>query len=683
MRSHGGTTLNETRTYRPEVDGLRAIAVLAVVAYHLEVAPVSGGFVGVDVFFVISGYLITSLVTRELATKRFSVLAFYDRRMRRILPALLLVIFASLVAGWVLLLPVDFRSLGYQAASAATGVSNVYFLHNTSYFDPAAGTLPLLHTWTLGVEEQFYLFWPLVALLIWRLSAGSRRATVAFLAVVILLSFGWAAYTVGVNAKIAFYMLPGRAWELALGALLAFAPALPRRWLGEGAVAVGLALIAVSVFTLDDDSAFPGLNAVPPCLGAALIVWPSRLRSVAARALGVAPAAFGGRISYSMYLWHWPLLVFFRVYANGAAPTAVEAAVLFAATLVLSVLSWWLVEQPFRRRRGKEAVTVGVGVAAMAAVAGLGLLVVAGAGFPSRLPPEGQVYASYMNGGGADHAREGIVNCFTSTRQDGDGRWTNPCLRLAPDRPNVLVIGDSHSGRFSLALTEDFPDVQFFALRKSGCRPVLHPSGRAGDPDVAQCRELMPRAFEDIIPATHFDAIILVARWSMGPTEVPQLPATVNYLAQYADRVIVFGQTLEYQTDLPAILMEGLLPRRQQPIGALMKYHMMKRLDDQMRADLADTPAEYYSVLDAICPGGKLHCITVTPSGAPSARDDSHLTYEGAKVVLRAHDLRLHERFGHWPMVPTHHRAESGIWVRQAHPADGRDSQHRAEDRAP
>ncbi len=197
------------------------------------------------------------------------------------------------------------------------------------------------------------------------------------------------------------------------------------------------------------------------------------------------------------------------------------------------------------------------------------------------------------------------------------------------------MIGDSHSSRFSLALTEDFPDVQFFALRKSGCRPVVHPSGRAGDPDVAQCRELMPRAFEDIIPTTHFDAVILDARWSMGPTEVPQLPDTVNYLARYTDRVIVFGQTLEYQTDLPAILMEGLLPRREQPIGALMKYNMVKRLDDRMRADLIDTPAEYYSVLDAICPGGEPHCMSVTPSGAPFARDYGHLTYEGAKVVLQ------------------------------------------------
>ena len=634
-RSQGRPPLNEARSYRPEVDGLRAIAVLAVVAYHFGVAPFSGGFVGVDVFFVISGYLITSIIYRELVTRRFSLLAFYDRRVRRILPALLLVILASLVAGWILLLPVDFLSLGHQAASAAAGISNFYFLHNTGYFDPAIGTLPLLHTWTLGVEEQFYLLWPLVSLLMWRLSAGSRRVAVAFLAVVIVLSLGWAAYVVGINAKVAFYMLPGRAWELALGALVAFAPTLPRRWLVEGAVAVGLALIAFSAFTLNDDSSFPGLNAVPPCLGAALIVWPSRRKSFAARALGVAPAAFGGRISYSIYLWHWPLLVFFRVYANGAEPTAVEAAVLFAATLGLSVLSWWLVERPFRRLRGKRAVTVGVGVAGMAAVAGLGLLVVAEAGFPSRLPPEGHIYASYMNGGGADHAKQGIVNCFTSTRQDGDGRWTNPCLQLAADRPNVLVIGDSHSSRFSLALTEDFPDVQFFALRKSGCRPVLHPSGRAGDPDIAQCRELMPRAFEDIIPTTHFDAIILDARWSMGPTEVPQLPDTVNYLAQHTDRVIVFGQTLEYQTDLPAILMEGLLPRREQPIGALMKYNMVKRLDDRMRADLADTPAEYYSVLDAICPGGKPHCMSVTPSGAPFARDYGHLTYEGAKVVLQ------------------------------------------------
>ena len=400
--------------------------------------------------------------------------------MRRILPALLLVILASLIAGWVLLLPVDFLSLGHQAASAAAGISNFYFLHNTSYFDRAAGTLPLLHTWTLGVEEQFYLCWPLVSLLMWRLSAGSRPAAVAFLAVVIVLSLGWAAYVVGINAKVAFYMLPGRAWELALGALVAFAPTLPRRWLVEGAVVVGLALIAFSAFTLNYDSAFPGLNV-------ARLPW-RRADRVAIAAEVIRRPGAGRR-------------------PGGVRRTdlLLDLSVALAAPRLFPRL---------RRRRRADRGRGGGPVRGHARAVGV-VMVAGGAAVPPTARQAGcdggcgrggygcRCRARAARGGGGRIplavATRGADLCQLHERgwrrprqarhrqllhqdpEEGRRRWTNPCLQLVADRPNVLVIGDSHSSRFSLALAEDFPDVQFFALARA-MPAVVHPSGRAGDP---------------------------------------------------------------------------------------------------------------------------------------------------------------------------------------------------------
>ena len=297
--------------YRKDIDGLRCVAVTAVVLYHFGLSA-PGGFVGVDVFFVISGYLITAQIAGDIEAQRFSLLTFYARRCKRILPALLVVCTACLLAGWFVLWPGDYKALAASVRYAAFGLANFYFLWNTGYFDQASDLLPMLHLWSLGVEEQFYFAWP--ALLLLALPLG-RRWLIALLLALIAISLGASINAVAADQKAAFYLPHLRAWELAIGGLLVFLPhmRLPsyaREILGAAAAL----LILGAIVMLTKASPFPGLSALPPVIGAALLIWHTMHggSSAVSRLLSLAPAVFVGKISYSLYLWHWPVLVLFR-----------------------------------------------------------------------------------------------------------------------------------------------------------------------------------------------------------------------------------------------------------------------------------------------------------------------------------------------------------------------------------
>ena len=342
--------------YRADIDGLRAVAVLSVMAFHYGVA-LPGGFTGVDVFFVISGFLITQQLAAEIAAGSFSILGFYDRRVRRIVPALLVMLTVTLFAGKLLLMPGDYKALGMSAATSAFGISNFFFLNHTGYFDRSADLMPLLHTWSLAVEEQFYVVWPPLLLL---MAAGRRRIdTAAIIGAIVIVGFGASLVWLDVDPKAAFFMAAPRAWELAIGALLVFLPPLPRRL--AGASVVGLLLVIVG-FSQIRASSFPGFAALLPCIGAALVVWPKQQPAGVDRWLGFLSPI--GLISYSLYLWHWPIWVLFRIYNNGGEPRVREAVALAAASMIIAFLSWRFVERPFRKRLLPSAQTVRAGLLA-------------------------------------------------------------------------------------------------------------------------------------------------------------------------------------------------------------------------------------------------------------------------------------------------------------------------------
>lgn len=441
--------------YRPDIDGLRAVAVLSVLAYHYS-APfpwplLPGGFTGVDVFFVISGFLITSKLRDDIAAGEFSILGFYDRRIRRILPALIVMLAVTLFAGKFLLMPGDYKALATSTATAAFGASNFFFLANTGYFDQSADLMPLLHTWSLAVEEQFYVVWPLLLFVI----ARSRKRVDIVLGAIVILGFAASLVWFDADPKGAFFLAAPREWELAIGALLVFLPPLPRL-LGEAAAALGLALIGAG-FLLVSAASFPGAAALYPCIGAALVIWPRRVPTKAAALLGFLSPV--GLISYSLYLWHWPVWVLFRVYINNGTPRIREAMALAAASVALATLSYFFVEKPFRKRRWRPAQSVQAGLLACVLIFCGAMYVNRKDGMPERVPPyfAGMQSLDAMWDWPCD--RQKVIS-------DLEGTWCTFGESWNEAKTKAVLWGDSHAMVFA-------PLIEPFA-RKNNAAMMLY-----------------------------------------------------------------------------------------------------------------------------------------------------------------------------------------------------------------
>ncbi|MDR0735304.1 MAG: acyltransferase [Zoogloeaceae bacterium] len=345
--------------YRPEIDGLRAIAVIAVIICHSETSWIPGGFVGVDVFFVISGYLITRILLAELEAGRFSLAGFYERRARRILPALFCVLICCLPFAWFLLLPDQLENFSRSLLWTLAFISNFWFRGEIGYFAPAANEMPLLHTWSLGVEEQFYLFFPLLVFLCWR---GRHRKWVfsTIVLIIALWSLKYADRKSWHGSSGVFFLTQARIWELFIGALAAvyltrWRTCAPRRWLAETGAALGLSLILFACARLDADSPFPGRYTLLPTLGALGVILFATPQTLAGRLLASKPLIGVGLVSYSAYLWHQPVFTFLRLSDPlpilSYWPEQIVRILLCASPLALAYLSWRFVEQPFRNKR--------------------------------------------------------------------------------------------------------------------------------------------------------------------------------------------------------------------------------------------------------------------------------------------------------------------------------------------
>jgi peptidoglycan/LPS O-acetylase OafA/YrhL len=329
--------------YRADIDGLRAVAVLPVVFYHFQIAPFTGGFVGVDIFFVISGYLITSLIHCEILSGAFSPARFYERRIRRILPALFLMMLVTTAVAGSVLFPQDLMNYARSLVATALFGSNFFFWSTVDYFDIVAERKPLLHTWSLAVEEQFYLLYPA---LFWLLRGASQRKLVLIVGAIFLVSLGGSIWALRFAPVSDFYLLPFRAWELMLGAMLALTPVKSSGRTSSALAWSGLALLLFSVFAFSVDTPFPGEYALLPCIGAACLIYAGP-DTIVGRALSLRPVVLIGLISYSLYLWHWPLLIFARYVVLRDFLLWEKLALILLSGLV-ATLSWAYVEKPFR-----------------------------------------------------------------------------------------------------------------------------------------------------------------------------------------------------------------------------------------------------------------------------------------------------------------------------------------------
>jgi peptidoglycan/LPS O-acetylase OafA/YrhL len=465
--------------YRADIDGLRAVAVLAVLGFHAFAPWVPGGFVGVDVFFVVSGFLITGIVFNELEAGSFRLSSFYARRARRILPALVVVIAVVYGAGWAVLLRSELEELERHVLGAALFASNFLLWSETGYFDTAAEVKPLLHLWSLGIEEQFYLVWPLLlaALRRWRL----LWATLALMA----MSLAWNAVTVLTEPAAAFYLPHQRVWELLVGALLAL---VVRRHGASTPVrspallsALGLLLIATSVVGIDAHQRFPGLAAVPAVLGTALVIlagsqaWPNR------RMLSAPGLVWIGLISYPLYLWHWPLLSFARI-LEGREPDITNRIALIASAFVLASLTYRFVEMPFRYGR-LRAQSVRLPLRAMALAGALGLTAFDGDGM---LMPAHGVTGEPGQRRFHEFVEKTFHPCADPTLAAEAPKWRG-YVRCRQSKPgtqvDVALVGDSHAEHLFPGLASALPglNVAYYLRSPEGAldpRIVDNPSVR-------------------------------------------------------------------------------------------------------------------------------------------------------------------------------------------------------------
>ena len=338
--------------YRADIDGLRACAVLPVVLFHMGVPAITGGFVGVDVFFVISGYVISRQLLEALDSGTFSLLNFYERRVRRIFPALLFIVALTTVFAWLLLLPPQMLDFSDSLLASASFISNFFFWRQSGYFDIASAFRPLLHLWSLAVEEQFYILMPVAIYVTYAL--GSRWRFVFWAG--FLASLGLSVALTNTAPSANFFLLPSRAWELLLGALLVLTPPpAPNRTIAEICGAIGVLLLLYSIFYFDENTPFPGAHALYPCVAAALLIYSGSSRSpFFNRLISIKPLVFFGLISFSLYLVHWPLIVLSRYYLL-RSPQGYEVVLLMAGSVALAFFSYRFVELPFRRRNLQEA----------------------------------------------------------------------------------------------------------------------------------------------------------------------------------------------------------------------------------------------------------------------------------------------------------------------------------------
>ncbi|MGN7161381.1 acyltransferase family protein [Sphingomonas sp. SAFR-052] len=608
--------------HRNDIDGLRAVAVIPILLFHIGVTILPGGFAGVDVFFVISGYLITSIICREMDDGKFSIAAFYKRRIVRILPALVFMLVGTLIAGKFLLLAVELRDLGRSAAAAIAFVANVHFWNSTDYFDAASETKLLLHSWSLGVEEQFYLFYPILLLVVRR---WFPRALTFAVSIVTVGSFVLCLYYSKSDPATAFYLLPMRAWELGVGALVALnaLPRLASRRVQNLAALTGAVLLFVAFAQIRTDFAFPAPWALLPCIGTMLLIAYGR-HAITAAILSLPPVRAVGLISYSLYLWHWPIATFYRL-ENGMVLSLGGKAVVVSLTFAIASISYLVIERPFLRRYRPAPVrpVLVAGGAAIATVAGASLLIAARAEAVVEHPAQVDLVGGYLDYRDMSQHRYQFRpdSCFIGKGERYDFAR---CLVLRPDRANVIVMGDSHAAQYWRAIALRFPNINVVQATASGCRPTVALTGKD------RCVSVVRTVFNDVIGRPGVVGVVLAGRWQQN--EVAALGKTVKRLRERKLAVTVIGPNVEYQEDMPRILARAMLrgdlaslARRQRP--------QRSALDHEMRPVVEAAGGRYVSEIDIECPGG--HCQLFDSDGGPYHFDYGHLTFAASRDVVR------------------------------------------------
>lgn len=655
--------------YRPDIDGLRAVAVLPVVLFHAHVGAMRGGYVGVDVFFVISGYLIASMLVGDLRRGRFSLVSFYERRTRRILPAFFVVILLCSVLASVLLPPADMINYARSAFGANVFVSNMLFWKQTGYFDVSAQLKPLLHTWSLAVEEQFYIVFPLLLAFLHRRRLALIIPAFALIGVCSLVASSAMSFGTYRWAASAFFIAPLRAWELLCGSLLALGalPPLHSHRLREVVAATGLAAIVVSVLGFSEHTKFPGIAALLPCLGAAAVIYAGKRASDdgagsanvkveggggaagaalagaerpsrTAALLSARPLVFVGKISYSLYLWHWPLLVFAGFALSGAALTTAQAAAVVVASLVIATLSWALIEEPVRRRTDlfmRRRLFVGAAVAT-AACAAFALGVERSGGWPARVSPMVRTLDRARTDSSPDRER-----CHANS--DRPIAFVDKCIYAArrDQPPSMAIWGDSFAAEIGYELGQEVQrrgDALLY-VSYTGCPAALDVFAN----DYAPCDEHNRTVLRELIARSSIRHVVLVARYELyerehGPAFLSAFGAVARALADAGKHVVVVYPMPRPPAHVPTLLarraMQGLEPRDVVTVAAA-DYQRINGAAIAFLDDLTRDP-RFTAVrpADVFCAAADTHDCAALIGDAVLYFDDGHVSLAGARLLL-------------------------------------------------
>lgn len=626
--------------YRPELDGLRAVAVLGVILFHLGVSGLSGGFVGVDVFFTLSGYLITGLILSGLETGTFAMGKFYVRRVRRLFPAALTVTALTGYAALHVVPETAIESLGKSVSASALSFSNFFFWSESGYFDESTDFKPLLHMWSLGVEEQFYVVWPTVLLLLFRWEKRSGRPMVLSSTIAILGgSLVWTVFSMHHESESAFYLPHLRAWEFALGAcLFAYETRLPgkdrRRFGGAhfAAFIVGLCLVVLPCFLYSPETPFPGLTALIPCGGTLLVIASGAPGSVG-RILTNPVATFVGKISYSLYLVHWPIICLyrFRSLRDFSAP---EQAGLFAATCAAAMMLYFLVETPLRRPATRSLPGgwfVAVSLVLACSIFVLGWQAAERGGMDQQISRSSQQILDYLKKTN-DAAFQVTMRdvCYITKKGRVD---EERCLKPQAALPNILLVGDSHAANWYPGMVRHYEGTAHVNLSAvMSCRPLLFPTSK-----YPACRERNDRLF-DKMDLSVYDGVYVVGGFYKRK-EWEGLPAALKRLEQRgARRLVVLGAPMSYEPSVPVILSKYSGESADVALAKLNGLILPRffTADEPVRQAARRAGMPYLSLVRLLCPSGERgSCLHAIPGeGMPFVRDSRHLSPEGVEWIL-------------------------------------------------
>ena len=638
--------------YRPDIDGLRAIAVMAVIGFHAAARFVPGGFVGVDIFFVISGYLISGIILKGLEQDSFSFADFYARRIRRIFPALILVLLATAIGGWFLLLADEYKNLGKNIVAGALFVSNFVLWHESRYFDTAAKFKPLLHLWSLGIEEQFYIVWPLFLFLTrkWKIDA------LRFIASVAAVSFAFSLIQTGEQAAAAFYLPADRFWELLTGGLLAYAELHKMKPLGRFFLRItpdlrsvlGMVLLVAAIFLLDESTPFPGWAALMPVAGTTLIIAAGPQARINRIVLAHRFPVSVGLISYPLYLWHWPLLSYAYFATNGEPAPSTRFA-LMALAIFLAWLTYQYVEkisqlQFSNNRRGAVCGLLGM----MLAVTFGSAAIWHSNGFAFRYPQFAAFDAFTASDRSMNWRRDKCLLLPDSPEDSTEGFEKNNCDGILNNgKPLILLVGDSHAAALYPGLTAEFSGKANIGQLTSGfCVPMIEDVRQINNKDATpRCAKMNHYVFNKIrelkpailLVAGNYYAYATEKGWAY-PDYLASISDSINGLTQAgAKSIIVAGQALTWTAPLPKIA-ERLI---------INKTVIPDRLRDGLDPVALDTDktlkqspwskgVTYISLYDHLC--NDQGCLVSVGDTLPDDLidiDTGHFSESGSRYVMR------------------------------------------------